>query len=366
MAYLLAFVLLVHGLLHLAGFSKAFEIGIPVQLKLNISRTGGVIWLLVAFLFATASLTLLLEKEYWWVITIAAVLLSQVLVIVYWHDARFGTVINVVLVTVLIPSVAVIRFEGKFEKDVASHLAHHSNVGSSLLTESDIQDLPEPVKKYIRHSGAVGQEKVENFKVAFTGKIRKDESSEWMPFTSVQYNFLHPPARLFFMNATMKHLPVAGYHSYEDGTAFMDIRLLSLPKVQYQSGPEMNIAETVTFFNDMVCMAPATLIDKRIKWDSVTERKVHASFTINAITISAWLYFNDQDELVNFVSDDRYAAQEDGTMKKLRWSTPIQSYKEINGHLLGTEARTLYRYQQGDFCYGTFSLTNVEYNVGPN
>ena len=51
----------------------------------------------------------------------------------------------------------------------------------------------------------------------------------------------------------MKKLPIAGFHSFKNGTAFMDIRLLSLFTVQYESGQDMGIAETVTFFNDMCC-----------------------------------------------------------------------------------------------------------------
>ena len=44
----------------------------------------------------------------------------------------------------------------------------------------------------------------------------------------------------------------------------MDIRLLSFLKVQYQDGPEMDLAETVTF-NDVLHGA-TTLIDRRIQW----------------------------------------------------------------------------------------------------
>ena len=105
----------------------------------------------------------------------------------------------------------------------------------------------------------MGRPKVNNFKMEFIGKILKDESSEWMPLTSQQYNFMQTPTRLFFMKAKMKGVPIAGYHHFENGIAYMDIRLLSLFKVQYQAGPEMNLSETVTFFNDMCCLAPSTL-----------------------------------------------------------------------------------------------------------
>jgi len=200
---------------------------------------------------------------------------------------------------------------------------------------------------------------VNNFKIEFTGKIRKDEKSEWMPFTCEQYNFMETPTRLFFMKAAMKGLPIGGYHSFKNGVAYMDIRLFSLFTVQYLDGMEMNLSETVTFFNDMCVVAPATLIDKRIKWLEVGNNKVKASFTNNNITVSAWLYFNDKGELINFISDDRYAGD---TGKQFPWATPLKDYQEINGYRLMKNAETIYSYPDRDLVYGTFKLTRIEYN----
>ena len=164
------------------------------------------------------------------------------------------------------------------------------------------------------------------------------------------------------MDATMKHLPVAGYHCFINGTAYMDIRLLSLFRVQYFDGEKMNIAETVTFFNDMCCMAPATLIDKRIKWLETTGNEVKCEFINNGISIFARLYFNDKGELTNFISDDRYGEGDNKTMINLRWATPLKDYKEINGYKIAGFAQTIYTYPEGDFCYGEFLVKNVIYN----
>lgn len=170
---------------------------------------------------------------------------------------------------------------------------------------------------------------------------------------------MNKPTRLFFMNATMKHLPIAGYHCFRNGRASMDIRLFSLFRVQYQEGREMDEAETVTFFNDMCCMAPPTLIDSRIKWLEVDGNNVKASFTNNNITVHAQLFFSENGALINFISEDRYNSDEG---KKMPWSTPLKDYKEVNGYQLVGNAETIYTYPDKDFCYGTFQLINVEYN----
>jgi hypothetical protein len=253
-------------------------------------------------------------------------------------------------------------FKSSYEKKVVAGLKQTNAQPDSILTEADLQTLPVPVQKYLRYTGAVNQPKVKNFKLEFTGQLHKDLKSDYMPFTSEQYNFMGTSTRLFFLNATMKHLPVAGFHCFKNGDAFMDIRLFSLIKVQYMTGKEMGQSETVTFFNDMCCMAPATLIDPRIKWLEVKDNSVRASFTNNGITISAWLYFNEKGALINFISDDRYAAGENNTTRLVRWSTPLKEYRTINGRVLAGYAETIYDYPDGPFAYGTFRLTNVAYN----
>ncbi len=53
-------------------------------------------------------------------------------------------------------------------------------------------------------------------------------------------------------------------------------------------------ADTVTMFNDMCLMAPATLIDKRITWQTIDDLTVAETFTNQSVTISAVLQFNDE------------------------------------------------------------------------
>lgn len=357
----IAFFILVigHGLLHVLGFAKAFEIFNVKPLTQAISKPFGVVWLLAGSLFVLVAVLFAFKNSAWWWFGLLAVGISQGLIICFWNDAKAGTIANGMILMVVIIGYATARYYRTYQDEVKIGFQQEAYFQTSELTELDIRDLPEPVKKYLRFTGSMGKPKVNNFKVEFIGKIRKDEQSAWMPFTSEQYNFMETPTRLFFMKAVMKSLPVAGYHCFKNGTAFMDIRLFSLFKVQYQDGIEMDLSETVTFFNDMCCLAPPTLIDQRIKWLAVEGNQVKASFTHNHLTVVARLYFNDQGELINFISDDRYSAE---AGKQLPWSTPLKEYQKINGYQLMGNAEAIYSYPDRELCYGTFQLIRVEYN----
>lgn len=358
----IAFLILVglHGLIHLMGFVKAFHLAEVKQLTQSISSSFGILWLLSSVLFIVAGLLFIFKNDYWSILGFIAILLSQTLIFYFWKDARFGTFANLIILLVCIVGFASANFYNKYKKEVFQELKQKSYFENSLITKEDLAPLPTDVRNYLEYVGVVGKSKINNFKVRFEGKIRKDEKSEWMTFSSEQYNVMNNPARLFFMDAVMKNLPVGGYHCYRDGKAYMDIRLLSLIKVQYLDGEEMNKAETVTFFNDMCCMAPATLIDSRIAWEDKGNHIVKATFTNKGITISADLYFNEKGELVNFKSNDRYNADE---RKKLPWSTPLKNYKEINGYKIAGYAEAIYSYPDKELCYGTFETKELQYNV---
>lgn len=351
--------ILIHGLIHLLGFVKAFDLSEVKQLTQTISKPFGVLWLLAFILFVVTAILFACKNNTWWLFGVAALVISQLLIIYFWRDAKFGTIPNVIILIASVIVYGTWSFYDRYQMDLIEGSNQKAYFQDSKLTEADIQQLPEPVKRYIRYTRSIGKPKVNCFKVEFVGKIRKNEQSEWMPFTSEQYNFMETPTRLFFLKAKMKGLPVEGYHCFKNGVAFMDIRLFSLFKVQYMDGEEMNLSETVTFFNDMCCMAPPTLIDKRIKWLEVEGNNVKASFTNNNITVSAWLYFNDQGQLINFISHDRYSAD---AGEKLPWATPLRDYQEINGYRLSGNADAVYSYPDRDLCYGTFNIVNIEYN----
>jgi hypothetical protein len=357
------FITLIHGLIHFMGFSKAFGYGNITQLTKEISKPTGLVWFATAILFIICVALYFLKKDSWVYFALISVVLSQILILNNWQDAKFGTIANVIILIVLIIGFFQIKFKNEYKNEVKIGIEESRNIQKSILNESEIAYLPAPVQKYIRYTGFLNKPIVNNFRVDFAGKIRDHAKPVWMELTSEQYNFIKTPTRLFYLDATMKGLPVGGFHSFKNGVAFMDIRLLSIFKVEYQSGAVMNVSETVTFFNDLCVMAPGALIDKRIKWLEVVGNKVKASFTNNGITISAWLYFNEKGEMVNFVSEDRSALGANGVTSKHKWSTPMRDYKDINGYRLASYAETIYTYPDGDFTYATFTLKDIGYNL---
>lgn len=94
---ILSFVIVVHGLIHLLGFIKAYELAAVEQLTEDISKPTGLLWLLVSVLFLITVLLFLTQNDVWWVVGLVAVIISQVLIILSWSDAKAGTIANIII-----------------------------------------------------------------------------------------------------------------------------------------------------------------------------------------------------------------------------------------------------------------------------
>ncbi|MBS1525815.1 MAG: hypothetical protein JST19_09225 [Bacteroidetes bacterium] len=89
--------IIANGLVHFIGFAKAFRIANIEQLTQDIPRPGGILWLLSGLLFICSAVLFFWEKEWWWLLSASGIIISQYLIIADWHDAKFGTIANAII-----------------------------------------------------------------------------------------------------------------------------------------------------------------------------------------------------------------------------------------------------------------------------
>ncbi len=357
---LLSLLLVLHGAIHLMGFAKAYGWAKVPALTLPISKSMGALWSIAAVLLVIASVMLLLASDRWWIPAGVAVVLSQVLIMLHWHDARFGTIANILLLVAVIAGASVWSFRAQYTAAVDRSMVLARAVPEHRIKEVDLAPLPPPAQRFLRATGVVGSLRPRSMRITFEGSIRGFDGP-WMPFTTVQVNTFDEPARIFWIDATMKGIPTKGLHAYENGTATMLIKLLGMVPVMEAHGPEMDQAETVTWLNDLCLFAPGALLDPRITWIPVDDHSAKATFSHRDIAISAVLVFDAADRLVDFISDDRYAMQDD-TAVRMGFSTPARDHRLINGLLLPGYGEAVWLRSDGPYPYGRFTVRSVTYD----
>lgn len=365
MTLVLGIFLILHGLIHLLGFAKAFGFAELPQLTQPISPFVGVLWLTAGLLFLAAAGSLFLWPRWWWAVGACAIVVSMLIIVPSWTDAKFGALANLIaLVGVVFGFLGQgpVSLRAAYDRDVDRALARVAP--AEPVTDADLAHLPVPVQRYLRATGVVGHPRVHNFRARMHGRIRNGPEAPWIPLAAEQYNVIDEPARLFYLNGSMFMIPMQGYHRYVGPSATMRVKAAALVPVVNVSGNEMNQGETVTMFNDMCVMAPATLINPAIVWDPVDARTARASFTNAGHTIGAELSFNEAGELTNFWSDDRYQTSPDGkSVKKVRWSTPLGGYRSFGRVRLASGGEARWHEPGGEYAYIELTLDDVQYNL---
>lgn len=100
-----AVIIFIHGLIHLMGFVNQLNIkkisqftGVTLfPVSESLSKILGIVWLITALLFIITAAGFSLGKDWWSIIGIIAIVISQLLIIIYWKDAKAGTIANAIL-----------------------------------------------------------------------------------------------------------------------------------------------------------------------------------------------------------------------------------------------------------------------------
>lgn len=362
----LGLLLALHGAIHLLGFASARGSARAPVLARPLSPAEGGLWLAAAVLLVASAVLLFALPRWWWVPAAAGIVLSQVLIFRAGSVAKFGTVANVIL---LVP-VAIAALAHAPWGLAARHRAHRAALlgarpaaARPVVTEADLGRVPPPVARYLRVIGAVGRERIGNVRAVFRGDIKNTPKANWAGFAATQLNVIDPPARLFFLESTLFGVPFVAYHRYVGAAATMEVKAAHLVTVVDARGPEMNQSETVTMLNDLCVLAAPALPFVPIRWETLDERSVRATFTNAGQTISAVLLFDEAGFLVSFWSDDRYLSADGKTYARHRWSTPLRDYRDFHGRKAPAYGEATWALPDGDLTYGRFELVDLVYDV---
>jgi hypothetical protein len=249
-------------------------------------------------------------------------------------------------------------FAARFARDRAAlHAA--TTAAAPLVTEAELVGLPPLMATYLRRMGAVGRPRVRSVRLTFRAQMRSSATAPWMAATATQFETFAPPARLFHMRASRGGIPFDVYHRYVDGAATFQVRVAGLIPMVNKHGPAITHDETVTLMNDVLVLAPAAVLDLPFRFETIDAHRVRATFDNAGFTVSATLRFDDAGDLADFRSDDRAHDREGGPAT---WSTPISDYRVVDGVRVGARGDANWIEPTGEWTYGRFEVTAIEYN----
>lgn len=244
------------------------------------------------------------------------------------------------------------------------------HAASGLVTQADLELLPEPARRYLRFMGVVGVRRDWSFRLAFTGRFRRTPGEPWMKCEAWQYNSRLAVARVFYIRLRFGGLvPVLGRDTYAQGHGRMLIKLLDLFTIADGIDEEYDIGELVTYLNDAALIAPSMLLVPECSCSHVDGNSFDLSLTDHGRTVTARVFVDERGAPVDFSTTDRFYADPKHykQLERTRWTTPIEGWQEVGGRPVPTRAQAIWHLPAGPFPYADFTLVPgaVAFNVRP-
>jgi hypothetical protein len=350
-----------HGLIHLLGFVKGFDLKEIKELTLPVSKPMGVVWLLSALLFSTYGLLYLLNSRYAWLAGLAAVVVSQILIFLFWKDARFGTIPNIVILLVSVASLGSYNFQKLVQQETNHLLKQNRTIENNIISEHDIQLLPEPVKNWLRNSGTVGKPFVNLGKVTQKAEMKmKPDQANWLHATAIQYTTIDNPAFIWTVDVKMNALlNFRGRDKFENGKGEMLIKMNSLINVVNEQGEKMDEGSLQRYLGEMVWF-PSLALSPYISWEQIDATTAKATMTYKVTAGSGTFYFNAQGDVIKF-SAFRYKGNEPDA-KRHDWIMHIFDYKTFEGIKVPAQMTSTWKLDENDWTWLKLEVTDIKYN----
>jgi hypothetical protein len=367
MKYIFAILIILHALLHLLGFVKEFKLAQVSQISgdtlLGLSDTAkritGAVWLVACLSFLVTAGQYLRGNDSWWLWAVVSIILSQALIILYWHDAKAGTIANIIILAVATFGYGQYSFNRMVDTE-ADKIITTSHSAQKVVTEEMIQALPAPVQRWMRNSGVVGEPLPYNLRLKQTGKMRTAPSQPWIELEAEQYFNIEEPAFVWQVHTSMKGMPVNGRDKYVDGKGSMLITASGLIRIVDASGMEINQGSMLRYMGE-VCWFPAAALSKYISWEEIDEHHAKMIMEYGGLKAEGVCTIDDKGRLTRFDAKRYMGSGKDAGLND--WYAECQEWKEMDGIVIPVKGNVNWKLPEGPFDYYHYAITDLEYNI---
>ncbi len=348
-----------HGLIHLLGFAKAFQFASITQLTQPISRPIGLLWMASGLLFLIGATMYALKLNLWWTPAMLGIILSQILVFMFWQDAKFGTIANLLLLVCVSVGFGTWNLQKKKMAELSELLSE--SAASQTISEEALKDLPSLVSLWLYNSGALQNIRPSYATVSQVGEMKTTPDGNWYPFTATHWCISGAPG--FLWAAQMNILPgvdIAVRDKYVKGEANMLVNLLSTIRLGDASGPDIDQGALLRYLAEIVWV-PSFAISPHIQWEQLNNLQVRATITYGEQTGSATFTFNRMGLPIKVEAQRYYYRKEGSTLEPWLVTLDENSYKSFNGVAVPMKAEITWKLKEGDYKWFKLELKEVKY-----
>jgi hypothetical protein len=179
-------------------------------------------------------------------------------------------------------------------RDVQALRARACPGRAGTVIEEMLEDLPDPVRRYLRCTGVVGQPFPGTIRLRQKGTMRFGQ--RWLPLDAEEHYSVQPPGFVWAGTARLGPLPVARARDmYAGGQGRLQVKVASLWPVADASGAQMDQGEMMRYLSEMIWF-PAAFLAGNISFEAVDDSSARVTLTDHSRTATGTLVFDAASE----------------------------------------------------------------------
>lgn len=354
MRILLAILIAVHAVAHLPGFMSGLGFSRMTMSK-PVTPGAALLWGVACLLLLLAAGMLPAGKP-WGLPAFMGIVISQMLVIVWWRDAKLGTIVNLIVLLPAILNIAALRFGVVADRQAEAML---KSAAPDKVRQVLVAELPLPVRHWLETSGALQAKQVHTLRLRQKGKMRMEPGGKWLAVNANQYFNIDQPSFLWKAVIDARLFSIAGKDLFSSGKGRMTIKVASLLTVADVAGPEMDQGTMLRYLAEIQWF-PQAALSPFISWVQIDRLSAKAVFSMGGKSVDGVFYFNEQGDVTLFEAQ-RYMEQK-GKYSLQTWSVPVTAYAEFEGVRVPCRGSAVWKLNEGDFNWFRWEVTDINYN----
>jgi len=239
---------------------------------------------------------------------------------------------------------------------------------SDTVRFTDLDQLPEPVARYLKWALRDGQPIIRSVRMTQTGMfLAKDSPDGWRPFEATQFFVAKPPGFVWDARIQMAPLTTARVRdAYTAGKGSMRVKLFSLfPLVDEQDKAELDSGALMRYLAEAMWFPTALLPSQGVRWTAIDSTSARATLTDSHTAVSLDFHFGPNGEITGVNSPGRYYREADGNYVLMPWAGRVRAYGERGGMRIPVEVDVEWQYPDRNVPYWKGKIGEVEYTVAP-
>ncbi|WP_394973021.1 DUF6544 family protein [uncultured Croceitalea sp.] len=220
----------------------------------------------------------------------------------------------------------------------------------TIITENDLELLPQQLKEYLTKVGIVGTCKDCNVTFKQVGRIKTSQGKKWTNFTATQYMTATLPNFIWAARA----FPMFIRDKSCNGQGEVKVSLLGLKDIAKTNDKKTDKSALVRCLGELI-FYPIGFLSEAISWKVQPNNSLKAIVKIDKTQVEGIFYFNDEGLLHKFEAK-RYMDQ---TLED--FTGIAEDYKLIGGLFIPSKMKAIWNLKEGDFEY--YNSTITYYNI---